>query len=174
MFTDVHALSLPCHGSTNFMVMDRERRFGSDERIRSSAFSRHGQLILAGSISPEASSIYRPAQYVVVVAREARERLHSRGGGQDRSARRAGEICWHNSSYLGSCWYKSTRFRGSSALVHGNYETSLLSQLNAASRWNYYFGQAVLIKHLFRPNRIDSIQVSTRYIEFYYIYRVIK
>lgn len=40
----------------NFMVM--ERRFGSDERIRVLAFSRHGQLILAGSISPEASSTF--------------------------------------------------------------------------------------------------------------------
>lgn len=106
------------------MVMDRERRFGSDERIRVLAFSRHGQLILAGSISPEASSTFDLSSGTI--RRRSWEGKHASGciptegegreeGGQDRLARRAGEICWHNSSYRDPL-YKGTRFRGSSAL----------------------------------------------------------
>lgn len=102
------------------MVM--ERRFGSDERIRVLAFSRHGQLILAGSISPEASSTFDLSSGTI--RRRSWEGKHASGciptegreeGGQDRLARRAGEICWHNSSYRDPL-YKGTRFRGSSAL----------------------------------------------------------
>lgn len=101
----------------NFMVMDRERRFGSDERIRVLAFSRHGQLILACSISPEASSTFdlssgtirrrsstggRGSTRAVAFLRKGRGGREEEDGGQDRLARRAGEICWHNSSYRGS------------------------------------------------------------------------
>lgn len=132
----------------NFMVM--ERRFGSDERIRVLAFSRHGQLILAGSISPEASSTFDLSSGTI--RRRSWEGKHASGciPTEREGGRREGKIDWQGGPVkfvgiiqaTGILCIRARDFADHLPWVLGNYETSLLSQLNAASRWNYYFGQA--------------------------------